>query len=325
VCHYHFRSGALLAASLKCRVAISALFFVQEDDESEAVFTSTLSLAEVHLQSNTEVARAVQWMQKYEMAFSDVASSNEVSLIQINLLVRVLEKFHPLVMNLSPKSELLKNTKKMADGGKTAEECDLDARNDVLELPDTFEGPRSGVQWAFFEFEFVVMCLAAIINDIRQHCGIVDGDDKKRFLEEIQHAEKRKAIPGGRTNSLAQQVFTSTLQLHQKQQFSEMAAMALGKVLTTAMAMKLRWASMSKFMGYFDFELAKDWRAFLMISERVCIRLRGNNEALSGVFKDESAVGLYEESYAALRSYADGSEGTTWWETAQSRDHSLTC
>jgi len=144
----------------------------------------------------SEVGRAVQWLHRYEMSFNDIEASNGQGLIRVNLLAAVLESFSPLVSKLTPKSELPKNISKMLDGATLAT-CGEESPINVQHLPQRAEGPRDGVKWAFFEFEFAVMCLAAVIHDLRESCGIVDGDDKSCCLHKIQRAEKSGALSTG--------------------------------------------------------------------------------------------------------------------------------
>jgi len=288
------------------------------DDEMGADFRSTLPPEEACLQSNSEVARAVRWLQRYELSFSDAEGSSTGSLIQVHLLATVLQKFQPLVVRLTPKSELPKNIKKMLAGlPATIEEG---VQCDVRDLPDYVEGPRFGVQWAFFEFEFAVMCLAVILDNIKKSCGIVDGDRKAVFLQKVKRAEQSGSLSTG-LNSIAQQAFTNILSPHHQRLLPAIAVRSLRGIITTGMSMKLRWTSMSTFIGYFDFETAKEWRLFVRFSAKVCNRLRGNDNALSGgktgtIPEEETAVRIYEESYTSLNRVAAVSEKAVWWQSS---------
>jgi len=96
------------------------------------------------------------------------------------------------------------------------------------------------------------------------------------------------------------------------------AARSLQGIMTTGMSMKLRWTSMSKFLGYFDFSMAKEWRLFMMYSATLCNRLREMDQALAGcsrgsIPEEESAARTYEDSYIFLNNFVTGSEQATWW------------
>lgn len=287
------------------------------DEEAPVGWSYTVQGVEICLRSESDVARSVELMLLYEDCLSGAEASNGQSLIQVNLLAAVLDKFHPLVSKLTPKSELPTNILKLLDGASPEAHGD-GAIHDVCQLPKREEGPRSGMQWAFFEFEFAVICISTMLRDIKESGGIEDGDDKASFLRKVQDMERSGALRAGHVNTVAQQTYANTLGLHQKRCLSDVVARSLRGVITTAMSLKLRWTSMSKFIGNFDFETAKEWRLFLCFATKICKRLRENDQALSGcpfgsIPEEESIVATYEESYTLLGSVAAGSEQCIWW------------
>jgi hypothetical protein len=265
----------------------------------------------------SQVAVATLWLQRYETTLRNV-NPVDGRLVHVNLLAATFQHFCPLLARLTPKIELPRNIKKLL-GGATSDEVGVEGSNlDVRELPKRGEGPRSGLLWAFFEFEFAVMCIARLLEAIKKSSGILHNDSKVSFLAKIQAAQKDKALKVS-LNDIAQGVFASTLLFHQQHFLSRAVARSLQAFITTSMGAKMRFTSISTFMGYFDFSVADEWRDFIRVSAAVCKRLRDDISVMIGegqgtISNEDGIPAIYTESYVELERIVERSDQSTWWQ-----------